>query len=88
MSDVGCQVLRESDEYRAERLASERQTLERRKAWAARRFDPVEMERLERQLARLKSEEAASIEPRGRHGRTARSVYRLRYHSSGRWPEH
>lgn len=87
MCDAGRLALRDAAEYRSERLASERQTLERRKAWAARRLDVFAMERLERQLIRLRSEEMASTEPRGKHGQSARSVYCLRYHSAGRWPD-
>lgn len=72
--------LRDSAEYRAERLEVERQRLERRKVWAARRFEPEALEHLERQLARLRAEEAASIAPRGRKRRAARSAREMPGH--------
>jgi len=83
MSDATRPTLREAAEYRAERLAAERRALERRKVWAARRLDVAALEHLERQLARLRSEESASTAPRGRETRAARSAYQLRHHRPG-----
>lgn len=75
--------LREAAAYRAERLEAERQRLERRKVWAARRFDVAALEHLERQLARLRSEERASTAPRGRETRAARHPRQLRHYGTG-----
>lgn len=83
MSDAARPALRSAAEYRAARLAAERQALERRKTWAARRLDVAAVEKLERQLARLQSEERASTAPRGRETGAARSAWELRHHRAG-----
>lgn len=83
MSNAARPALRSAAEYRAARLAAERQALERRKVWAARRLDVAALEHLERQLSRLRREESASTAPRGRETGAARSAWELRHHRPG-----
>lgn len=61
--DVLKPELRDSGEYRGERLEEERQRLERRLTWALRRGDARVIERLTQRLDALEEAIAADLSP-------------------------